>query len=136
MRAEMVQRSDSKMPRSKRMKISSKRQLTIPAEFYEDAGFLNEAIVEYDDIGRRLIVKPVSEYEGVDFSEEILTDLVNRGLSGQELLKEFSRIKSQLPVALKTMFDEKTEETKKMPVMTSDISLNEYLDRFPDKDKK
>lgn len=136
MEATKVRRSASVMQKSKRMKISSKRQLTIPADFYEDAGFASEAIVEYDDIGKRLIIKPVSALEGMDFSEEILRDLISRGLSGQELLNEFSRVKKQIPAAIREMFDEKAEEARETEVMTPDMSLDDYLDRFPEKDSE
>jgi hypothetical protein len=118
---------------TKRVRISSKHQLTIPADFFEKAGFTDEAIVEYDAAGRRLIIKPVQNFDGYDFSEEILKDLVSQGLEGAELVKEFSLIKSQVPQASKKMLYDKIQEAKKAPIMTSDSSLDDYLDQLPDR---
>lgn len=82
----------------KRIKISSKRQISIPKDFFEAMNFTNEAIIEFT--GNSLIIKQVPEGV-VDFSTEILEELVNeRGLSGPELLSEFQRIKSGLPIAI------------------------------------
>lgn len=83
---------------AKRVKISSKRQISIPKEFFEAMHFSNEAIIEFT--GSTLIIKHAPE-SAVDFSSEILKDLVEeRGLSGNELLLEFNRIKQGFPKAI------------------------------------
>ncbi len=67
---------------SERRNISSKRQVTIPQIFYEELGFEKE--VEFIRRGNELILRPVRD--DMDFSKEILEDLVAQGLSGQELI--------------------------------------------------
>ncbi|WP_353949029.1 hypothetical protein ABNN70_05615 [Sporolactobacillus sp. Y61] len=52
--------------------------MTIPAEFYKKGGFGKEAMVEFDPVGKRLIIKPVGESDGFDFSSQILKDLIDR----------------------------------------------------------
>lgn len=130
-----VKERASKMTKSaepRRVRISSKHQLTIPSDLFAKAGLSNEALLEFDPVGKRIIIKPSKPYEGYDFSEEILRDLVDQGLKGQELITEFSRLKNQVPKALKQMFDNKAREAEKSPVMTPDMSLDDYLDQFPD----
>lgn len=124
---------DSVEPR--RVRISSKHQLTIPADLFAKAGLSNEALLEFDPIGKRIIIKPSKPYEGYDFSEELLSDLVHQGLTGQKLITEFSRLKSQIPSALKQMLEDKTNEAKKVPIMTPDMSLDEYLDKLPEEEE-
>lgn len=83
---------------SKRIKISSKRQISIPKEFFEAMHFTSEAIIEFT--GHSLVIKQAPE-AAVDFSSEILKELVEkRGLSGNELLLEFNRIKQGFPQAI------------------------------------
>lgn len=85
----------------KRVRISSKRQISIPKEFFEAMNFNNEAIIEFT--GNSLIIKHVPN-DAVDFSAEILNELVTeRGLSGSELLLEFNRIKKEIPNAVKNL---------------------------------
>lgn len=137
MEATISKERASAMPNfnAKRMRISDKRQLTIPKNFFDQAGFGKEAMVEFDSVGKRLIVKPISESDGFDFSDEILKDLIERGFEGQELLEEFKNVKTQIPEALKRVFDEKIKEKSQVPIMSSDMSLDEYLDQFPDDDE-
>lgn len=85
----------------RRVRISSKRQISIPKEFFEAMEFTDEATIEFT--GNSLIIKNVPN-DAVDFSAEILNNLVNeRGLSGSELLLEFNRIKKGLPGAVKQL---------------------------------
>jgi len=41
-----------------------------------------------------------------DFEEEILADLIEKGLSGDELLAEFKRLSSQVRPAVECMIEE------------------------------
>lgn len=93
---------------SKRVKISSKRQISIPKDFFEAMHFNNEAIIEFT--GTALIIRQVPN-DAVDFSSEILKELVGeRGLSGNELLLEFNRIKQGLPSAVEKLTATAMEE--------------------------
>ena len=61
-------------PEQKRVKITSKRQFTIPQEFYKKLGFHRDAICTMGD--GMLIIQPATDVSGGDFSEQIcsLTD--------------------------------------------------------------
>lgn len=71
----------------KRVSISSKRQFTIPQKYYIELGFRNEAICTLGD--GILIIQPVESIPGGEFSKQILSELIDEGFSGQELLIEF-----------------------------------------------
>lgn len=87
--------------KAKRIKISSKRQISIPKEFFEAMHFTNEAIIEFT--GDSLVIKNAPD-DAVDFSSEILKELIEeRGLSGNELLLEFNRIKQGFPQAIQKL---------------------------------
>lgn len=87
---------------SKRISVSTKRQITIPQKFYEKLGIGNE--VECVLRGNELVIRPVGE---VEFAEEILSELVReRHLSGEELLQEFKRMKAKVRPAIEKMLEE------------------------------
>lgn len=107
----------------RRVKISKQRQINIPKDYYEALDLKDEAIVEFT--GRSIIIRPV-EVEVVDFSTDILKDLVAQGYEGEELIQKFSQIKSEIPKAL----DRVKQELLKRPGFTG--SLDEYLEQYPD----
>lgn len=87
----------------KRISVSSKRQITIPKEFYDSLNISDEVMCRVVD--GELVIKPIGE--DVDFSEFILSDLINEGdEAGDELLREFSYRKSQIRPALHQMIAE------------------------------
>ena len=71
----------------KTIKISEKRQITIPQKYYEELGFSNEA--ECLVRGNEIILRPVKAVSGGEFAEQILADLISKGISGSELLDAF-----------------------------------------------
>ena len=83
------------------LSISSKRQITIPQKFYQALGFGDEAecIVRGDE----LIIRPIKTAAGGEFAEQILTDLIKKGLSGEELLAEFKKRQAQIRPAAEAM---------------------------------
>lgn len=109
----------------RRVRISSQRQMNIPKEFYEALNLKDEAIVEFR--GKELIIRPSEEV--VDFSTDILQDLVSQGYAGDELVKEFTRLKANLPKALERMKKEAMEQ----PILTGD--LDDALDSLLDGDE-
>jgi len=90
--------------RAKREKrsISSKGQVTIPRAFILELGLEGE--VEFIKRDNELVLRPVRGE--MDFSEEILKDLVDQGLSGKELLAEFTAIKNNLRPAAEQMLED------------------------------
>lgn len=87
----MYMKNGKKGPDKKYIRISSKRQITIPQKYYDELGFEDQAECILND--GMLTIRPVRENVGFDFSEQILADLISEGYSGDELLKQF-KIKS------------------------------------------
>ena len=88
------------------VKISSKRQITIPAEAYQACGFADYALVTLTSGG--IEVRPVDvEEERLDV--RILASLVEQGLEGEELVREFKAAKDRT-IALKRHMREAEED--------------------------
>ncbi|MBS4030075.1 MAG: AbrB/MazE/SpoVT family DNA-binding domain-containing protein [Clostridiales bacterium] len=92
----------SRRARREKRNISSKGQVTIPRVFIDELGFEGE--VEFIKRGNELVLRPVRAE--MDFSQEILNDLVAQGLSGQELLAEFAAIKNNIRPAAEQMLED------------------------------
>jgi len=91
----------------KRISISVKRQITIPQKFYEMLGFGNEA--ECIVRGNELIVRPIKESIGGEFAEQILADLIQQGLQGEELLARFKETQKNVRPAVGAMLKEEEQ---------------------------
>lgn len=85
----------------KTVSISSKRQLTIPQKFFNTIGFSNEA--ECILRGNELVIRPIKDTAGGEFAEQILTDLIKQGLSGDELLRKFKETQKKVRPAVEAM---------------------------------
>lgn len=85
----------------KNVSISSKRQITIPQKFYTLLGFDTEA--ECFVRNNELVIRPVRTNSGGEFAEQILTDLVRQGLSGDELLEAFKKAQAEVRPAVEKM---------------------------------
>lgn len=88
---------------SKNISISTKRQITIPQKYFEELNFGSEAICELRPEG--LFIRPVY-YDDGSFSEEILSDLIAQGLSGDELLHAFKEQRKKIRPAVESMIAE------------------------------
>lgn len=87
----------------RRIHISSKRQITIPAKYFKALNLKDEVDCIYAK--DMLVLVPVQKNEG-DFSEEILEDLIEQGFSGKELIKEFKRLKRKVRPAVEQIVAE------------------------------
>ncbi len=87
----------------KRISVSKKRQITIPVEFYNSLGIEKEVICYVQN--NAVVIRPARE-EGGEFDEEILADLISRGLSGQELLDRFKEERRNIRPAVERLIDE------------------------------
>ena len=90
-------------PARKRISVSQKRQITIPIEFFNAIGV--GAQVECYLRGNALVIQPVREEIGA-FDEEILSDLIARGLSGGELLAAFKEARRRVRPAVERLLNE------------------------------
>mgnify|MGYP003297204871 CR=1 FL=1 len=82
--------------------ITGKRQITIPINFYNQIGFEKEVD------GNMLILRPLKT-ESMDFSVEILKDLIDAGYEGEELIKKFEEESKNIKSAIKTIIKEAKE---------------------------
>ena len=89
---------------SKKVTISAKRQITIPQKFFVMLGFENEA--ECAIRGNELVLRPVRSNSGGEFAEQILSDLINKGYSGMELLNKFKAEQKKIRPAVEAMIAE------------------------------
>lgn len=107
---------------NKRIKISSKRQITIPQQFFDSLGFADEAECSLKD--GALIIRPVRQ-NGGEFAEQILADLLAQGYQGDELLAKFKEAQSKVRPAVERMIQEADEFTMKKD---GGVSLEELFD--------
>ena len=89
---------------SKKVSISSKRQITIPQKFFTLLGFNTEA--ECIMRGNELDLRPVKENTSGEFAEQILADLIRQGYSGEELLEKFKQTQRKIRPAVEAMLAE------------------------------
>ena len=87
----------------RRIHISSKRQITIPAKYFDALGLSKEVDCIYAN--DMLILTPVRAEESA-FAEEILSDLIEQGYTGEKLLAEFKRINRQVRPAVEKLIEE------------------------------
>jgi len=97
-----MQRGIAVEPR--RVRISSKRQITIPQKFYEALGFHDEAEVTLRE--GEIVIRPVAVQSNGEFAEYVLADLIEQGYNGSELLKRFREMQSQIRPAVESMIAE------------------------------
>ena len=93
----MYMKNGKKSLDKKFIRISSKRQITIPQKYYDILGFEDQAECILNDSA--IIIRPVRENTGFDFSEQILGDLISEGYLGEELLKKFSERNAEIKEA-------------------------------------
>ena len=115
------QSTESMKIEKRRINISSKRQITIPAKYYEALGLDKELECIYTN--NMLILIPVKE-EKSEFAEEILEDLIRKGFSGEKLLFEFKRMNGQVRPAIERLIKEADE--------IAEASSKHYIDRTSD----
>ena len=84
--------------------ISGKRQVTIPQKYFEALGFDKEAECVLQN--NAIIIRPIRQNIGSEFSEQILADLIDQGLSGQELLTRFKEVSRKVPDAMDRLISE------------------------------
>jgi bifunctional DNA-binding transcriptional regulator/antitoxin component of YhaV-PrlF toxin-antitoxin module len=95
--------TDSAHMEKRRIKISSKRQITIPAKYFEALGLEKEINCIYSN--DMLILTPVKRDDAA-FAEEILADLIEQGYSGERLLEEFKMINRKVRPAVEKLIEE------------------------------
>ena len=85
----------------KLLRVSSKRQITIPQAFFTKLGLSDQ--VDCILHGNELILRPVKRDTSGEFAEQILSDLIAEGFSGEDLLQKFKERQAQVRPAVETM---------------------------------
>ena len=89
---------------TKKVSISSKRQITIPQKFFTMLGFDKEA--ECVVRGNELVIRPVKISSNGEFAEQILADLIAKGYNGEELLEKFKIAQKEVKQAVENVLEE------------------------------
>jgi len=91
-------------PKDKRIiRVSDKRQITIPQKYFKELGFEKDAVCYID--GDAIVIKPIAR-SGREFSEFILEDLIKEGYEGEALLDEFIRRQALVRPAIESMIED------------------------------
>ncbi|MDD2215964.1 MAG: AbrB/MazE/SpoVT family DNA-binding domain-containing protein [Eubacteriales bacterium] len=94
----------------KTIRISEKRQITIPQKFFEALGFGREAECALQD--GVITIRPVKERDGGEFAEEILADLISQGFEGQDLIERFKEQNRRIRPAVERLVAEADDLVK------------------------
>ncbi len=94
---------DRRLLGRKIIKVSSKRQITIPLSFFKelDLGSEIECLLEEG----RIILQPL-QWGPSEFSLEILKDLLAQGYAGDALLEQFERQSQDVKKATSQILDQ------------------------------
>lgn len=84
------------------LKISSKRQITIPAKVYESAGFKDYALCTWTEKG--MFLQPL-DVDDEDVTVDILRYLIKEGYDGEELISHYKEMKKKV-VSVKDKLNE------------------------------
>jgi len=84
--------------------VSGKRQITIPQKYFEVLGFSKEAECILQN--NAIVIRPIRENTGSEFSEQILADLIAEDISGEELLVRFKEMSKKIAPAMNRLIDE------------------------------
>jgi len=79
------------------IRITGKRQVTIPLKFFEKLRFSKEAECFLTDEG--VVIRPLTTSDDTS-TMEILKDLVTQGYSGDELLAKFAEQRDKIKKAI------------------------------------
>lgn len=111
-----------------RLKITETEhnEISIPKNYYKELNFKDEALIEI--CNSTLVIKPTDNIENIDFSEDILKDLVAKGYSGEELIEKFKEIKKSIPSAIEKM----TEEALSNNTLTFDMDFDKFFEGVED----
>ena len=110
----------------RRIPVSEQGQISIPIDFYNAVGVERE--VECYVQNNAIIIRPIRNDSG-EFAEEILSDLIKQGYSGNELLKKFKEIRRQIRPAVEKLLEEAAAAVK------GEATFSTYEDVFGTEDE-
>ena len=108
------------------IKISSKRQITIPAKAYEEAGFKDYALCTWSDKG--MFLQPL-DVEDEDVTIDILRYLINEGYEGEDLIAQYKAMKKKV-VSVKDKLDEAERDIAEGRVGSARETQNRMREKY------
>lgn len=115
----------------KRARVSSKRQVTIPQKLYEQVGIKDE--VEFSIQNNQIVLRPIREpNENEQFADLILADLIDQGLTGQELLATFRQKQKELRGAVTNLIKDSEKAAKHFDKNATDETHELFGDLMED----
>ena len=121
----------------KRIRVSSKRQITIPLKFHALLGMSDE--VDCHVRNGALIITPIRPENTGEFAEEILAELVSQGLSGKQLLAKFSEMNRKVRPAVEALLaeaDAVASSSGSRDQFSEIFGAEKYLKKLRDKELK
>ncbi len=112
-------------PVSRIVRVTSKRQFTIPKVYFEKLRLGDKAKCYLE--GDRLVIEPVREDSFWDFSIDILRSLIAEGYAGEALIAEFEARKKKTVQAFGRMIEEAREEAEAGKGKPAELIFNELL---------
>jgi len=92
------------LKKSKIIRVSKKRQITIPLEYFEDLDLGAE--VECSLENGSIVIRPLLRHVSDEFSVDILKELVAKGFSGDELIRQFKIEQANFRGAVRRMAED------------------------------
>ncbi|NLL47850.1 MAG: AbrB/MazE/SpoVT family DNA-binding domain-containing protein [Firmicutes bacterium] len=92
------------LKKSKIIRVSKKRQITIPLEYFEDLDLGAE--VECSLENGSIVIRPLLRHVSDEFSVDILKELVAKGFSGDELIRQFKIEQANFRGAVRRMTED------------------------------
>lgn len=108
------------------IKISSKRQITIPAKLYEEAGFGEYALCTWTDKG--MFLQPL-DVEDEDVTVDILRYLIEEGCEGEDLILRYQEMKKKI-IPLKTRIERAEHDVSEGRVSSPYEMLDQLRDKY------
>jgi len=96
--------SERDLMKSKRVKVSEKRQITIPKKFYEKLNLSDEVECFLRADKNEIVIRPVPKQ--TEFAEEILRELIENDVPKDQLLAEFRRKRDSIRSAVERIIEE------------------------------
>lgn len=119
----VLQRGRSSM--DKYVRVTGKRQVTIPKEFFEQLAF--GTILHVYVEGGKLILEPVRPEDPMDFSQEIINDLADQRLTGEALKHEFAKRREGMMAAMKELVEQAAREVRSDSEPDGDDFMSELI---------
>jgi antitoxin component of MazEF toxin-antitoxin module len=85
------------------IRVSEKRQITIPMQYYKSLGLSDQVECSLED--GALVIRPLTRNSS-EFSVEILKDLIAQGFSGDELIRKFAEQSLRIKKAVQSLLAE------------------------------